>query len=85
MSDDAYDQIASVPKNSREEVRIALSEYRGTPLIDVRTFSDYSGEGELKPTAKGVSLRIARLPELIEALEKARAEAERRGLIGGAA
>ena len=36
---------------------------------------------EKRPTKKGISLKVAKLPELIEALEKAKAEAERRGLL----
>jgi len=80
--DDAYDLIGAVPKNAAEEVRIALSEFRGASLIDLRIFADL-GDGERRPTKKGLALRIDRLPELIAALERARTEAERRGLIGG--
>lgn len=80
--DDARYEIGRVEKNSREAVVVSLSEYRGTPLIDVRVFGDFHDDGELRPTSKGVSLRIQRLPLLIAELEKAREEAERRGLIG---
>jgi len=69
-----------VPKNAAEEVRVALSEFRGASLIDLRIFADL-GDGDRHPTKKGLALRIDRLPQLIDALERARDEAARRGLI----
>ena len=81
MPDDASDVIATVPKNGREDVRVALSEYAGRRQIDVRTFADARGGGERKPTPKGVNLSVKHLPELIEALQDAAAVALRRGLI----
>ena len=76
--------IATIEKNSREDVRIALDEFHGAQLIDVRTFADFTSGGpdDRKPTKKGVSLNVAKLPALIAALERARDEAERRGLLG---
>jgi len=79
--DDAKTEIGRVPKNSREVIVVCLSEYRGTDLVDLRIHADYGVAGEYLPTAKGVSLRTARLPLLIAELEKALAEAERRGLL----
>ncbi len=79
--DDAYDLIATVRKNASDEVRIALSEFRGTSLIDMRVFSDFDGSGERRPTKKGLALSVTRLPDLIDALQLAKAEAERRGLM----
>lgn len=82
--DDAYDLMGAVRKNAAEEVRVALSEFRGSPLVDVRIFCDVDGQAERQPTKKGVALNVRALPDLIEALQRARNEAERRGLIGGA-
>lgn len=81
--DDAYDHIATVRKNAAEEVRISLSEFHGTPLVDLRVFADFKGEGERQATRKGVSLKVERLPDLIEALDRALEEARRRGLVPG--
>lgn len=77
------DHIAVIEKNTLEDVRVSLDEYSGHQLIDVRTYVDFkSGNVEGRgPTKKGVSLNIAKLPDLIAALEDARSEAERRGLI----
>lgn len=82
--DDAYHLIGSVRRNSQERLQVALSEYRGSPFIDVRIFADL-GDGEPQPTRKGITVRPDRLADLIDTLEDARAEAERRGLIGGRA
>jgi hypothetical protein len=72
--------IATVPKNAREEVRVSLTEYKGYALIDVRTYAEFAsaGDGERKPTPKGVSLKVERLPELIAALQAAQSQAGRR-------
>lgn len=75
--------IATVEKNSREEVRITLDEYQGHQLCDVRIYADFqAGPVSMRgPTKKGVSFSTSKLPALIEALEAARSEAERRGLL----
>ena len=73
--------IGTVPKNGAEEVRVALTSYRGTAIVDVRTFSEFGDSIERRPTKKGVALQVGRLPALIEKLLIADAEAERMGLI----
>jgi len=79
------DHIAIVAKNAREDVRVTLDEFKGTQLVDVRTFADFAaGPVETRgPTKKGISLSVARLPDLIDALEAARSEAQRRGILPG--
>ncbi len=73
--------IGTVPKNGAEEVRVALTSYRGTVIIDVRVFSEFGDAVERRPTKKGVALPLGRLPALIEKLLIAEAEAERMGLL----
>ena len=80
-------QIATVPKNGVEEVRISLSDYMGHALIDLRTFAEFGDADERRATKKGIALKIERLPELIAGLQRAEAEARSRGLLtskGGA-
>ena len=77
--------IATVPKNRVEEVRIRIETYHGHDCVDVRAFADFDQTGEMRPTKKGVALRLALLPELIAGLQLAEAEARRRGLLDGAA
>lgn len=74
--------IATIPKNSRDWVRIALDEYRGVQLVDIRVLVELTQETGLPiPTKKGVSLKVEKLPVLIDALNDALIEARRRGLI----
>ncbi len=80
---DASQFIATVEKNRSEDVRIALTEYMGADLVDLRIWAAYDGAGERKATRKGVSLRIGQLPALLRALEAAQEAAERRGLLNG--
>ena len=77
------DPVATIQKNRRETVRVSLSEFKGTDLVDLRVFAPKPGgvEGEVVPTPKGLALSIAKLPELRAALALAQAEAERRGLL----
>ena len=78
--------IAIIPKNARESIRVALDQFAGLDLIDIRVLAHGSdGESEAKLTKKGVSLRIAKLPELIVALQDAVTEARRRGLLSAEA
>jgi len=74
--------IATLPKNRRETIRVALEAYRGIELVDVRVMAALDDDtGLTVPTKKGISLRVEQLPALIEALQDAEAEARRRGLL----
>jgi len=81
MSDSPSTIIATIPKNAAEKVVIALEEFRGHHLVDLRVYAAYDSTGEARATKKGVSLQVAHLPSLIEALQDAAAEARRRGLL----
>ena len=63
--------VATFPKNSREEIRLSLSEFKGELRADLRTWYDPRERGERKPSREGVSLRIEHIPALIEALQEA--------------
>ena len=74
--------IATVRKNAVEELRVALGEYRGHNLVNVRIWASYdSADSEKRPTKKGFALRVEQLPELIAALKKAEAAARAAGLL----
>jgi hypothetical protein len=51
-------------------------------LVDVRRHYS-AADGTLKPTSKGVSLSIRKLPELTVAIGKALKRAHELGLLGG--
>lgn len=68
--------VASLDKNRREKVRVALDEYQGTKLIDLRiTVELTESSGIQTPTRKGVALNVGLLPELRAALAEAEAQA----------
>ncbi len=67
--------VAVIPKNTKEEVRIALSSFKGRNLIDVRTYAVWGDDPAPRPTRNGVSLSVDRLPDLIAALQSAAATA----------
>ncbi len=62
--------VATVPKNSREELRLRRTEFNGVDLLDCRvwTLSAVPG-GDSKPTKKGLCLRPATWTELVQALQ----------------
>ncbi len=79
----ASEVVAELVKNSRETVKISLSEYHGQPLADVRIYAPVPGTDVLCPTKKGLSVRVDILPDLIAGLREAEAQARARGWIGG--
>lgn len=60
--------VAEFDKNSRERVRVSLTEYKGVPLLDVRAF--YQDGNEWKP-GKGVAMRRDLVTPLRKALQAA--------------
>ncbi len=77
--------IATIPKNATEEVRVNLSEYRGSHLVSIRVYANYKSPlDERTPTKKGVALNVKKLPELIVALQEAEREAIAAGLLAPA-
>lgn len=73
--------VETIEKSRIDELRVALSEYRDRFYIDVRLYTELSDSPEKVPTKRGINLRVEQLPELIEALERARAVAVERGLL----
>ena len=82
MADATETLVAVVEKNTTEEVRVRIAEWRGSNFVDLRVFTEFDGkEGEKRPTKRGLALGLHRLPELAEAVDAALAEARRRGLV----
>ena len=79
---DQAQHIATIRKNSAEEIRVELSEFNGYDLINVRVWAEpRTGGTERIPTKAGIACNVRLLPELIEALHKAEAAARARGLL----
>lgn len=74
--------VAEWQKNTRETIRVTLSQYQGRAIIDCRQW--YSGnDGELKPSPKGLSLAVSHLPALADAIGKAMDLARKHGFVEG--
>lgn len=62
--------IATIRKNTREEIRVAVATYHGSRFVDVRIYIDGNGDDRV-PTRKGVAVRADAVQPLIEALQRA--------------
>ena len=74
---------ADIERNSREEVRVVLEVVHGRFVLDVRVWEDvkFGAVTNRGPTKKGAAIDARKIPEMIAALEGARVEAERLGLL----
>lgn len=61
--------IATLPRNDREEVRIALSVFKGKTRCDIRVW--YSAGDEYRPGKQGISIPLDQVQALREALQRA--------------
>ena len=63
------DQTVSIlPKNKFQEVRVGVREFKGIDLVDIRIWTIAQGVDQMVPTAKGVTINVSLLPQLIKAL-----------------
>lgn len=66
------ERLATLPRNQNEELRINLAEYNGRPFIGLRIWAKGS-DGNFWPVkGKGLSIRVAEIDEVIDALGQAR-------------
>ncbi len=75
--------IASIEVSWRAQVRVMLSEWRGRRKLHVREYHPGAVQGTWWPSKVGVALDLERLPELIQALGAAEAEAIKKGFLPG--
>jgi hypothetical protein len=76
--------IARFWKSARDRskhVRVDLSEFKGHRLVGIRIW-ETGTDGIDRPTVKGITLAIRKLPELTRALLKAEDRAREMGLLG---
>lgn len=80
MSDETRKVVGRFAKNSRgEEIVVDCHEWKGKPLVSIRTWYADRETGELKPGREGFSIHPDRIADLESAIAAARKEAERRG------
>jgi len=66
------DQTVSVfSKNKFQEVRVGIREFKGNDLVDIRIWTISQGADQMVPTAKGVTINVHLLPQLLKALQGA--------------
>ncbi len=70
--------IGSIPKGT-DEVRFAISEYKGVKYCDLRKWYKAKGTGEMKPTKEGVTFPLAQIPTMRDFLVEAEQLARDRG------
>lgn len=62
--------LKKLKKNSSEEVWIAVTDYKGRELLDLRVYYRSIDDMQMKPTKRGVSLPLNKAADLLAALEK---------------
>ena len=62
--------FARIRKSPNQEVRVGFQHFRDIPMVYIRIFSKYGEDNTFKPTKRGVSLRVEKYPELLNAVEK---------------
>lgn len=67
-------------RQRRDAIVVSLSSYEGKTLAGIRLYTT-GQDGCMRPTIKGVSVVVARLPELAAAVRKALSKAQALGLI----
>jgi len=68
-------QIGEYQKNATSKVVANLQEYKGTEIIDIRTYYQDPISDEFKPTRKGISIPFDQIDSFYELIRKAREEA----------
>lgn len=72
MTDRNDATVAEFAKNSREVIRVAVSQFKGHDLVHVRVWVP-KDDGALIPTKAGITFRRDVLDQMIEALQLAKA------------
>ncbi len=72
--------ITDIEKNANEFIRAELNEFKGHDLFSFRVYAEREGQNPL-PTKKGITCKVALIPELKAAILKAEQEAIDAGLI----
>lgn len=66
--------IATIDRNDRERLQIAVNEYKGKSYLDLRIFYTTDGGDTWRPTQKGVTVAPEGLDTLRDAIDEAMKE-----------
>ena len=65
----AAPRVLTLRKNSREEVRVSLDEFKGMHLLNIRVW--FMGEdGQMRPGKQGVAVRLEMAADLAQAIRE---------------
>lgn len=73
--------IATIEKNSNEEIQVGISEFKGHDLINIRVYTEIEGSKDKVPTKKGITCNVKLIPGLLSALKEAEQVVIKEGLI----
>lgn len=62
--------LGTVPKKSREEIRMTADTFMGYDIINIRV-KDRDNEGEMRPGKQGLAFRTDLIGEVLDAVGKA--------------
>jgi hypothetical protein len=62
--------IKTLKKNSSEEIWIAVTDYKERELLDMRVYYRSIDDMQMKPTKRGISIPLAKVSDILAALEK---------------
>jgi hypothetical protein len=78
--DESSHPVAQFEKNSKEEVRVSIDDFRGKKIISLRVF--YRSEsGEWLPGKQGLALQVDRFRDLADAVLRLGEALQDRGLL----
>jgi Transcriptional Coactivator p15 (PC4) len=80
MTDEFPVIIAEWPRNAREVLRVTLDRFNGRHVVSLRVWY-IAPDGSIRPWRDGLTLGVAHLRNLSDALAKANAEADARGIL----
>ncbi len=70
MSESDDRDFIEIEKNSREKIRLSISEFKGKKLIDLRIWYEDKENQDYKPSKKGLSISVDKYQELKDAIIK---------------
>jgi hypothetical protein len=73
--------VGVVDLNSRDRLRASFDTFSGRKVFDLRKWFQPDGGGDIRPTAKGLTISVERLPMLAELVNAALVQARADGLI----
>jgi hypothetical protein len=80
--DETSQTVAQFEKNSKEEVRVSIDDFRGNKIINLRVYYR-SPTGEWLPGKQGLALQVDRFKDLADAVLRLGEALQQRGLISG--